>query len=68
MFKGLRFSEPFKWISFDIGYQLVNGGEDLLILFLPSDVFFPGLIGPCGFHAAGLDLADLMISRSLSFP
>jgi len=35
MFKGLRFPEPLKRIALDIFDQVIDGGEDFFVLFLP---------------------------------
>jgi hypothetical protein len=74
MFKGLRFPEPLKWITLDIFNEIVDGVEDLLILFLPFEILrwivvtpqFTSLACPIGFRCATAARCEWVWTRRLA--
>src|SRR5216684_1476340 len=69
MFKGLRFPEPLKRIALDVFDQIINGCEDLFVLFLPLKILLPSIFGPSGYHAAAeLAYSGSRSLRSVSLP
>ena len=50
MFKGLWFPEPPERIAFYVCNQIIDGSEDLLILFLPLEIIVPSVVCPSGYH------------------